>query len=225
MRPIAALLPLLIACAGSAAPDESALEPDTGAEAPAPAVRADVEAVVAPETRVDLVLVIDRSGSMNGPRIEAAREAARAAVAQLPEDGAVALVPFDSQPLPGVALTRDREALERAIEGLRAAGGTDIHAALQAALRALGASDAGARHVLLLTDGQSAEDGILETVRAIRASGATVSAVGLGPDVNRRLLETIALEGAGRSYVVLDPTRLPAVFRRETVLAVGAAAP
>ena len=72
------------------------------------------------------------------------------------------------------------------------------------------------KHVILLTDGQTQESGIPELVQAMRAEGITVSAVGLGSDVNRSLLQQAANLGGGRAYFTNDATNVPRIFVRET---------
>jgi hypothetical protein len=72
------------------------------------------------------------------------------------------------------------------------------------------------KHVIMLTDGQSPEQGITELTQAMRAEGITVSTVGLGADVNRALLTSVANLGGGRSYFTSDPHNIPRIFMRET---------
>jgi hypothetical protein len=72
------------------------------------------------------------------------------------------------------------------------------------------------KHVILLTDGQTQESGILDLVQSMRAEGITVSTVGLGNDVNRSLLQQSAALGGGRVYFTSDPHNVPRIFVRET---------
>lgn len=164
-----------------------------------------------------LALVIDRSGSMAGDKIELAKEAARATAEVLSPDDSIAVIGFDSVaerivPLQSAA---NRLAIQRDIGRLAPRGGTAIFPALDAAYRDLSSARAATRHVILLTDGQTNEPGIPQLVSAMRFDGITVSAVGVGTDVNRTLLSEIADLGGGRAYFTTDPSSIPRIFLRE----------
>jgi Ca-activated chloride channel homolog len=95
--------------------------------------------VAVPREDATVVLTIDVSGSMKATdvsptRLDAAREAARSFVAQLPTTIRVGIVAFASQPETLVAPTTDREAIEAALQGLKTKGGTAMGDALMATL-------------------------------------------------------------------------------------------
>ena len=165
-----------------------------------------------------LALVIDRSGSMNGQKIELAKEAAKATAELLSSDDYISIIGFDSQPERVVRMqsARNRLRILRDIGRLAARGGTAIFPALDMAYQDLSVTRARIKHVILLTDGQAPERGITELVQVMRAEGITVSTVGLGADVNRALLQSIASLGGGRSYLTNDPHNVPRIFMRET---------
>ncbi len=165
-----------------------------------------------------LALVIDRSGSMNGQKIELAKEAARATAELLSSDDYISVIGFDSQPSRVVRMqsARNRVRITRDISRLRAGGGTAIFPALDMAYQDLSVTRARVKHVILLTDGQAPDRGISELVQVMRAEGMTVSSIGLGSDVNRALLQSIANLGGGRSYFTNDPHNVPRIFMRET---------
>jgi Mg-chelatase subunit ChlD len=164
-----------------------------------------------------LALVIDRSGSMAGEKMELAKEAARATAEILSPDDALVVIGFDSVaervvPLQSAA---NRLAIQRDIGRLAPRGGTSIFPALDAAYQDLSGSRAATRHVILLTDGQTNEPGIPQLVSAMRGDGITVTSVGVGADVNRALLSEVADLGGGRAYFTADPTSIPRIFLRE----------
>jgi len=165
-----------------------------------------------------LALVIDRSGSMNGQKIELAKEAAKATAELLSGDDYIEVVGFDSRPERVVRMqsARNRMRILRDIGRLTPRGGTAIFPALDMAYQDLAVTRARVKHVILLTDGQAPERGITELVQVMRAEGMTVSTVGLGADVNRALLQSIANLGGGRSYLTNDPHNVPRIFMRET---------
>jgi Ca-activated chloride channel homolog len=165
-----------------------------------------------------LALVIDKSGSMNGPKMELAKDAAAATAEMLGADDYISVVGFDSQPTRVVRMqsARNRIAILRDIGRLTARGGTAIFPALDMAYQDLVVTRARIKHVILLTDGQTQEPGIPELVQAMAAEGITVSVVGVGGDVNRSLLSQIANLGGGRAYFTQDPHNIPRIFMRET---------
>ena len=164
-----------------------------------------------------LALVIDRSGSMAGEKMELAKEAARATAEALSPDDFLEVIGFDTVAERTVPLqsAANRLAIQRDIGRLAPRGGTAIFPALDAAYQDLASSRAATRHVILLTDGQTSEPGIPELTAAMRADGITVTSVGVGTDVNRTLLSEIADLGGGRAYFTADPSSIPRIFLRE----------
>lgn len=165
-----------------------------------------------------LALVIDKSGSMNGQKIELAKEAAAATAELLGSDDYIEVIGFDSTPERVVRMqsAANRVSIMRDIRRLAARGGTNIFPALDMAYQDLSVTRARIKHVIMLTDGQSPEQGITELTQVMRAEGITVSTVGLGADVNRALLTSMAGLGGGRAYFTNDPHNVPRIFMRET---------
>lgn len=165
-----------------------------------------------------LALVIDKSGSMTGPKIELAKEAARATADLLGPDDYLGVIGFDASPTRVVRLqtASNRLGLMKGIGKLASGGGTAIFPALDAAYQDLAAVRARLKHVILLTDGQTQEDGIPTLVQSMHVDGMTVSSIGLGEDVNRVLMEEIARLGGGRAYFTSDPHNIPRLFMKET---------
>lgn len=136
-------------------------------------------AVIAGSERA-VMLVMDVSGSMRGPRMEAARTAALGFLAAAPPDVAVGLTTFASEVSVPVEPTKDREPVRRAVEAAVAAGDTKLYDALVLAAQRLDADDA----AVLLSDG--ADDGSTATgeqaATAVTGSGASLTAVDLQAD-------------------------------------------
>lgn len=185
-------------------------------------VRMDVETTVETPT-IGLMLAVDRSGSMQGPKMELAKEAARATAESLAHEDLIGVVAFDSEARLAVRLQRagNRYRIATDIGKLTASGGTHIYPALDLAYQTLLNAPAKIKHVILLTDGQAPRQGIDALVRQMKRSGVTVSTVGVGSDVDHNLLESIADRGGGRSYMTDRPETLPRIFVKETKLIAG----
>lgn len=177
-----------------------------------------------PAQRLALVLVIDRSGSMSGEPLIAARDSALASVEVLRPDDLVAVLAFDNRVGTYVELqpAGQRQAIRRDLMRLQPGGGTNILPGLQAARAVLKTADAAFKHVIVLSDGQAAYDGIVELCDEMRAGGITLSAVGFG-DADENLLRLISDHGGGRYYFTRRPDELVPIFRRDTAVAVQAA--
>lgn len=176
-----------------------------------------------------LVLVIDRSGSMQGQPLLLAQSAALATARALGPDDLIEVIAFDTQPDRVVRMqsARNRVRIENELRRLRPGGGTAIFPAVDAANQDLALTRASTRHVIVLTDGQGQPDEpprLRVLVEAMAADGITVSTVGFGTQVDRELLESLARRGRGRSYVTADAHSLPQIFLRETSMVARSAA-
>jgi Ca-activated chloride channel homolog len=169
------------------------------------------------QPNIAIALVIDRSGSMAGPRLEAAKESARATVEVLAPNDLVGVIAFDNSPHTIVRMQRaaNRMRISGDIARLQAGGGTNIYPALLEAYQVLQSVNAKVKHVILLSDGEAPYDGIQELCQEMRSARITISAVGIG-EAGRQLLQMITDAGDGRLYMIEDIAALPRVFMRET---------
>lgn len=165
-----------------------------------------------------LVLCIDRSASMNGPKLELAKDAARATAEMLAPDDLIGVVAFDSQAIPLVRLQRaqNRIRISTDIARLTAGGGTQLLPPLNEAYQQLVSANAKIKHVILLTDGQAEYQGILELTDQMVQNKITVSTVGVGAGADQTLLTAIAEHGGGRFYFTQDASSVPKIFTKET---------
>jgi uncharacterized protein with von Willebrand factor type A (vWA) domain len=163
-----------------------------------------------------LVVVIDRSGSMQGPKLIAAKAATVALVNAMASDDEIAVVAFDSDPVTIVPLQRDqdRKAIAVAIDHLQSGGGTDGTSGLRGAIDELHASKLKVKHVLVLSDGESPTDGVKELVEKMKDDNITTSAIGVA-GADQSLLAMIAKAGNGRFVMVDDLTTLGKSFVQE----------
>lgn len=175
----------------------------------------------------EVTIVIDRSGSMRGQKMDQAREAARQVVEGL-EDGEYfniidysdSIASFADKP---VARSADTIAQARSyLTSLKANGGTNIHDALIEALRQ-DPTPGTLPVVLFLTDGlptvgQTGEVAIREAAAKANTSKRRIFAFGVGFDVNAPLLTGVARGTRGTSTFVLPDenveVKVSQVFRR-----------
>jgi Mg-chelatase subunit ChlD len=176
----------------------------------------------APPRPRDLVLVLDRSGSMQGWKMVAARRAAARIVDTLTGADRFAVLTFDSvverpENLPeGLVEATDRHRF-RAVEHLaraQARGGTEMLAPLREALRlltgdgAVSGVEARDRVLVLVTDGQVGNEE--QILREVVAGGLAVRmhTVGIDQAVNAGFLGRLASFGGGRCELVESEDRL-----------------
>jgi Ca-activated chloride channel homolog len=170
----------------------------------------------------DLVVVLDRSGSMHGWKITAARRAAARIVDSLGPRDRFAVIAFDTvteRPpgLDGLAAASDRGrwAAVAWLAGLEPRGGTELSEPMRAAAALLAdpAEDDGRdRFLVLVTDGQVAgEDHILAAV-APAAGRTRIFTLGIDEAVNAGFLRRLAALGAGRCELVESQDRLDEVM-------------
>ncbi len=164
-----------------------------------------------------VVLIIDKSSSMEGNKIELAKLAAVGVVQNLRPIDRVGVLVFDNsyEWAVGIRPAADRDSIERLISGIQADGGTQIAPALAEAYHKVLPLDVAYKHIVLLTDGISEEGDSIELSRRARAARVTISTVGLGQDVNRNYLEKIASLAEGRSYMLNEPEGLEQILLRD----------
>jgi Ca-activated chloride channel family protein len=176
---------------------------------------------------MNLAIVLDRSGSMEGAKLEKARQAAAMAVDKLGDDDIFSLVTYDDQTdlliAPERVDNRDhREELKAKIHRIQAGGSTALHAGV-----VLGAKQVRSffdkervNRVILLSDGlanvgpSSASD-LSRLGRELRGDGISVSTVGLGDDYNEDLMTALAEASNANYYYVKDAEKLPGIFAQE----------
>ncbi|PHQ33072.1 VWA domain-containing protein [Rhodopirellula bahusiensis] len=166
-----------------------------------------------------MMLVIDKSGSMGGQKIELAKDAAQAAVELLGPKDAIGVIAFDgdSYTVSELRPTSDRGAISDAISTIEASGGTNMYPAMADAYEALIGATAKLKHVVLMTDGVSSPGDFQGVAGDMSASRITLSTVALGQGSSEDLLEELAQIGGGRYYFCDDPQSVPQVFAKETV--------
>ena len=189
-------------------------------------VQAPVREEAAPtRTPANLVVVIDRSCSMSGQKMQDALQAAHALVDQLDAEDRLAVVHYGSD-VSALRSTRadggGKEALHQYIRTIRVDGSTNISGGLERALvEGLVHREAyRTNRVVLLSDGQPTmgevtQEGLTRVVTRMREHGLTVTSLGVGADFDERLMGALAEAGGGFYGYISDTSRLAEVFARE----------
>ncbi|MBX3193328.1 MAG: VWA domain-containing protein, partial [Labilithrix sp.] len=170
----------------------------------------------------DVVFLVDRSRSMRGESLRAARRAVRAIIDALGPDDAIQLfafdhdrVPFDGDGQTWIARSADLGARVDAFLGdLDARGGSELEEAIARAAK-LPERAHRARLVVLVTDASVGNEGkLLRRVPEILGARTRMFVLGVGPAVNRWLVERLAHVGGGASDVFVPGDDLGATVGR-----------
>jgi uncharacterized membrane protein len=168
-----------------------------------------------------LVMVIDRSDSMGAsisgtqPTQRSDERISKMDVAKIAAFSAIQLLnPFDQVGV--LAFNADWEWTVPIIEaGQR---GTDVYKGLVEGVRALKEVRAVKKHLIVISDGLTPNMDFESLMHDATAHHITVSAVALGKDADRTLMDAIAHWGHGRSYYADDAQSVPRIFTTETIL-------
>ncbi|MCA9912268.1 MAG: VWA domain-containing protein [Anaerolineaceae bacterium] len=160
------------------------------------------------ESRLNLTLVLDRSNSMNGTRLDKVKVAAHQIIDQLNAKDILSVIIFNDRAeilIPATPV-ENKTALKAKISMMNASGGTEIFKGLSAGV------DQNKRylapklvnHVVLLTDGNTYGDQeqCITLARSASEQGISISAMGLGQEWNDEFLDELAsITGGTSSYI------------------------
>lgn len=167
-----------------------------------------------------LVIVLDRSGSMYGSKLELAKEAAARSVEMLRDEDTLGFIAFDDRPWEIIEtgpLNNKEEAVDT-ILSVTPGGGTEIYGSLARAYENLADLKLQRKHIILLTDGQSQSGNYEDLIAEGKENGVTLSTVAIGQDADANLLEALSEMGTGRFYDVVDEQTIPSILSRETAM-------
>ena len=166
-----------------------------------------------------LALLLDKSGSMAGTRIQAVKRTLHLLIDAMADDDVLSIVSYshDSQiDANGVVLSdTTRPALHITVDDMSADGGTNMESAFMA-LYAI-AKDPPIDAAFIMTDGQinqgiTAGTGLQRILTSVLVPGTPINTLGFGADHNSRLLRDMALRSRG-SYTYADADEmLPAII-------------
>jgi Ca-activated chloride channel family protein len=160
---------------------------------------------------LNLCLVIDRSTSMRGERLQNVKLAVRQLLdATKPED-VISIVSFsdDAEVLIPAQRQNDPRKMKAMVSTLRASGATAILSGLQAGLKQIERyrDSRYVNHIVLITDGRTYgdEEQCLDLAGEIRELGVSISGMGIGEDWHDDFLDALATKTGGSSVYVAAP--------------------
>ncbi len=169
---------------------------------------------------LNLSLVLDKSGSMSGQKIQNLRQAAKLVVDRLAPEDTLSIVAFSDRKylIAESQQVVDQQDLKKKIDRIRDGGGTAISGGMGQGLAELDKALSPDRvsRMLLLTDGQTFGDEkqCLKLAKKAGDSGIVVNALGLGDDWNEDLLDEIAEASGGAADFIDSPDRIVAFFEQ-----------
>ncbi len=173
---------------------------------------------------LNLGLIIDRSGSMSGKKMEFARQSACYAVEQLLPTDRVSVTTFDDRVVSLVpsTLAENKAQIINLIREIQPRGSTALHSGwVQGGIQVSQyMNPEHLNRMIVLTDGlanvgETNPDAIANDVHGLAARGVSTTAMGVGDDYDEDLLEAMARSGDGNFYHIESPQQLPTFFQSE----------
>ncbi len=173
---------------------------------------ADADSLEKQQSPLNISLILDRSTSMKGPRMDSVKNTAIQLVRQLKPRDILSIVSFSDRAEVIVPATRnmDIKKIESRISQLQVGGATEIYSGLKAGYdevtEYLGPSYI--NHLIVLTDGRTYgdEEACLELADKANSRGITISGLGIGHEWNDIFLDQLALRTGGSSMYVAHPS-------------------
>lgn len=176
------------------------------------------EAADAPRAPLQIAIVIDRSGSMSGEKLEITKAAVARFVRSLSPDDRVALVTYDDHIDLVCGMSAPSDSLARQIERIQAGGSTDLYGGWVTGAKVVGRGG----RVILLSDGQAnvgrftdAESLARHAALSYEKYGVTTTTIGVGRDYDEGLMAGMARLGGGAHYFAHSAAAVEQAFDQE----------
>jgi Ca-activated chloride channel family protein len=175
-------------------------------------------------TPLNLAVVLDKSGSMTGSKLEKTKQAAMQLVDRLAPNDIFSLVIFSdhAEVLVPAQKVEDKDALKEKIEGIEADGSTALYAGVKMGADQLQEffSEKRINRVILLSDGlanvgPSSPRQLRQLGSNLSEKGISVTTIGVGDDYNEDVMAGIAEASDANYYYVQDTEKLPEIFSKE----------
>jgi len=173
---------------------------------------------------LNLCLVIDRSGSMEGAPLDYAKQACQYVVDMLTPNDVLSIVTFEETVdvlMPPQRVT-NKQTIKDGIQRLQVGNTTNLYDGLLLGMQQITQlDDAGrATRMIVLSDGDPTAgikdfSALVAHAGDIKGRGITVTFLGFGPDYNEELLAAMAKKAGGNYYYIPQPQLIPEVFRTE----------
>ncbi len=175
---------------------------------------------------LNLAVVIDRSGSMRGTKLDYAKRAAMRLVDKLTPDDRLAVVSYAT----GVSINMTsrkatgaaKASMRAAIQAIEAGGGTNIYDGYARGVQQVRRfkTDETINRVVLLSDGKATVGDtnpydLQNMARRYLRQGVSLTTMGMGLDYNEDLLSAMADQGSGNYYFIDKPTSVVSIFQSE----------
>ena len=169
-------------------------------------------------------MVLDKSGSMTGAKMEKTKQAAMLLVDRLAPDDIFSLVIFSDQAQVIVPAQKveDKDALKEKIESIQADGSTALYAGVKMGAEQLQEFFSSKRinRVILLSDGlanvgPSSPRDLRRLGSDLAERGISVTTIGVGDDYNEDVMAGLAEASDANYYYVKDTEKLPEIFAKE----------
>ncbi len=173
---------------------------------------------------VNLCLILDRSGSMEGPPIEFMKQACYYVVDLLEPNDVLSVVAFEetAQVIMPARRVVNKALIKEHISRIDVGNTTNLYDGIAAGASQIAsvASPGYVNRALLFTDGEPTAgnkdfNSIVGQVAEQKSRGVTVTALGFGGEYNEELLAAIAKRSGGNYYYITRPDLIPEIFRKE----------
>ncbi len=176
------------------------------------------QAGAAPRSPLQVALVIDRSGSMGGDKLDITKAAVAQFIRSLSPDDRIAVVTYDDSVNIVCGLEAPSEAVARRVEGLEPGGSTDLYGGWVTGAKVVGRGG----RVILLSDGQANVGRYTEANELSRHAktsyekyGVTTTTIGVGRDYDEGLMAGMARTGGGAHYFAHTTASITDAFSQE----------